>query len=145
MTVHHHHLLLRMEIAIVPLKKNIPFIKKILKQMVSELNMKMLGTPHVYYADTFIANKGITGTVSISTSHISFHIWESPKDTLINKYSKGLLQFDIYTCGGLSEQQINTILSNLNIFSPTRIDLDIFNRKKKLKLDYHYEWNKTLF
>jgi S-adenosylmethionine/arginine decarboxylase-like enzyme len=141
MPIQHHHLLLRMEIQNVPVKQDIPKIKQLLKQIILDLNMNILGIPHIYYVDTPKSNKGITGTVSIQTSHMSFHIWESPQKTLLNKSSKGLLQFDIYTCGGLNTHQLYIVLNHLSMFSPSRIDLDMFDRKQKLKLDYHYEWN----
>lgn len=143
MAIHHNHLLLRMEIENSPVQKDIPKIKRLLKQIIFDLNMNILGAPHIYYVDTPKSNKGITGTVSIETSHLSFHIWESPQDTLVNKYSKGLLQFDIYTCGGLTTSQIKTVLNHLDIFSPTNIDLNVFDRKKSLKLKYNYKWNKV--
>jgi S-adenosylmethionine/arginine decarboxylase-like enzyme len=143
MAIHHNHLLLRMEIENSPIQKDIPKIKKLLKQIILDLNMNMLGSPHIYYLDTPKSNKGITGTVSIETSHLSFHIWESPKDTLVNKHSKGLLQFDIYTCGELTKSHINNVLKHLDIFTPTNIDLNVFDRKKNLKLKYNYTWNKV--
>jgi hypothetical protein len=52
-----------------------------------------------------------------------------------------LIQFDIYTCGNLTKNDAKIILENLSIYIPTRIDLDILDRKKSLKLKYHSHWN----
>lgn len=141
-TIHHNHMLIRMEMIKFPTIEDIPKVKKLLKKIISDIDMKLLGSPHIYYVDTPIQNKGITGTCSIQTSHISFHVWDTPdKNILQNSKSNSLLQFDIYTCGELTKHHAKLILENLNIYIPTRIDIDILDRKKSLKLKYHSHWN----
>ena len=104
--------------------------------------MKIIDVPHVYYLDVPANNKGITSASSIETSHISFHFWDTPEpDQLINKKSKSLLQFDIYTCGNLTKKQAKGVIKQLSIYMPTRVDIDVLNRKKKLKIDYSISWN----
>ena len=140
--IHHNHLLIRMELIKFPIKKDIKFVKNLCKKIISLINMKLLGKPNIYYLDEQIENEGITGTCSIETSHLSFHIWNSPeKEILQNKKSIGLLQFDIYTCGILTKEYIKIILKNLKIFIPTRINIDVLDRKKNLKIKYSEYWN----
>ena len=148
-SIQHNHMLIRMETIKFPGINDISKVRKLMKKIVSDIDMKLLGTPHIYYVDTPIENKGITGTCSIQTSHLSFHIWETPeKGILENINSNSLIQFDIYTCGNLTKNDAKLILENLSIYTPTRIDIDILDRKKSLTLKYHSHWNystKSLF
>jgi S-adenosylmethionine/arginine decarboxylase-like enzyme len=142
--ISHHHMLLRMETLLHPSKKDLPKVEELIKTIISELDMKIIDVPHVYYLDQPVNNKGITSATSIETSHISLHIWDTPEpDQLINKKSKSLLQFDIYTCGNLTKKQAKGVIKHLSIYEPTRIDIDVLNRKKKLKIDYSMSWNDT--
>ena len=142
--IHHDHMLIRMESIKFPSINDIPKFKKLLKKIISEIDMKLLGNPHIYYVNEPIQNKGITGICSITTSHLSFHVWENPgKEILQNEKSNCLIQFDVYTCGSLNKYHAKKILENLEIYVPTRIDIDILDRKKRLKLKYHSHWNNT--
>jgi len=140
--IHHNHMLIRMEMINSPTIKDISNIKKLLKKIIKDINMKLLGVPHIYYVETPHEKKGITGICTIQTSHLSFHIWENPGNHILqNSKSKGLMQFDIYTCGELTKNNAKSILENIKIFIPTRIDIDILDRKKTLKLKHHLHWN----
>jgi hypothetical protein len=102
--IHHDHMLIRMESIKFPSINDIPKFKKLLKKIIREIDMKLLGNPHIYYVNEPIQNKGITGICSITTSHLSFHVWENPgKEILQNEKSNCLIQFDVYTCGSLNK------------------------------------------
>ena len=140
--IQHHHLLLRMETTKYPKKEEKTFVENLLRRIIIDLDMEIIGKPHLHYLDTPIENKGFTGVASIQTSHVSFHYWDQPaKDWLQNKESKSLLQFDLYTCGNLTRPHIRKLVKALSIYDPTHIDIDVMNRKYKLKMDGHYHWD----
>lgn len=137
-------MLVRMESVLHPSKKHIPHVKKLIQTIVKELDMKLIGVPHVYYVDEPASNKGITSASSILTSHISFHYWDTPEGGVLkNPKSKSLLQLDLYTCGNLTMEQAGVVLKHLEMYVPTRIDVDILNRKSRLRLDAQMYWNDT--
>jgi S-adenosylmethionine/arginine decarboxylase-like enzyme len=140
--INHHHMLIRIETIKFPIREDIPNVKKLMKKIISDINMKLLGKPHISYVDIPNENKGLTGVCSIQTSHLSFHVWETPENGILqNDKSVALFQFDIYTCGNLTKKEAKLILENLSIYIPTRIDIDILDRKKNLNLKYHQHWN----
>ena len=140
--IQHHHMLIRMETMLCPKKTDISKVKQLIKKILVDIDMKLIGTPHVYYVDVPKANKGITSVSSIQTSHISFHFWNTPDNGILqNPKSKCLLQFDIYTCGTLTKHQANIVLQHLSVYIPTHINIDILNRKTRLKIEHHMHWN----
>jgi S-adenosylmethionine/arginine decarboxylase-like enzyme len=140
--IQHHHLLLRMETKKYPKQEEKAIVDNLIRRIILDLDMDIIGNPHLHYLETPLENKGFTGVASIQTSHVSFHFWDSPaKSWLQNTDSKSLLQFDIYTCGKLTKQHIKKVLKNLSIYEPTHINIDIMNRKHILKLDAHYQWD----
>jgi S-adenosylmethionine/arginine decarboxylase-like enzyme len=117
-------------------------VKKLIQTIVKELDMELIGQPHVYYVDEPASNKGITSASSIITSHISFHYWDTPESGILkNPKSKSLLQLDLYTCGNLNMEKVGILLKHLEMYVPTRIDVDILNRKSRLQLDAQLHWN----
>ena len=119
-------------------------VNNLIRRIIKKLNMKLIDAPHIYYVDVPFVNKGLTCITPIQTSHVSFHSWETPEESyLLNDKSKALLQFDIYTCGDISQKDVISILKEFEIFIPTRIDIDLLNRKKTLKVDYTLRWNDT--
>jgi S-adenosylmethionine/arginine decarboxylase-like enzyme len=137
-------MLIRMETLLHNEKEDLVKVENLIKNILLGLDMKIIDVPHVYYLDEPINNKGITSVTSIETSHISLHIWDTPEPgQLINKKSKSLLQFDIYTCGTLTKKQAKGVIKKLSIYMPTRIDVDVLNRKNKLKMEYSMSWNDT--
>ena len=140
--IQHHHLLLRMESKLHPTKYQLNEVRSIIKGIVSDLQMDILGGPYIYYQGKPFAHKGITGICSIQTSHISFHYWDTPSPATLNNHeSKSLLQFDVYTCGALYLRQAMHIIKRLARYIPTEIDIDIINRKHRLEIDHHLHWN----
>jgi S-adenosylmethionine/arginine decarboxylase-like enzyme len=62
---------------------------KWLNELVSAISMEILIPPSVKYCD-IPGNEGLTGTVVITTSHISIHIWSE----VPNPY----IRMDVYSC-----------------------------------------------
>lgn len=63
--------------------------------LVHKVGMNVVAGPtSVYVNDP--GNEGLTGTVTLATSHASIHIWD--------KYELPMAQFDIYSCKTYDEQ-----------------------------------------
>lgn len=60
-----------------------------LRQLVTEVDMKVVAGPTSTYVDE-IGNEGVTGTITLATSHAAMHIWDAD--------SPAMFQFDIYSC-----------------------------------------------
>jgi S-adenosylmethionine/arginine decarboxylase-like enzyme len=89
-------------------------------------------------------NEGITGIAPIETSHIAFHFWTRPDPNILHtKESKCLLEFDIYTCGSLSQRNIGKVLHHLTQYKPTYADITVLNRNLGLTIERHMHWNKN--
>jgi S-adenosylmethionine/arginine decarboxylase-like enzyme len=92
--------------------------------------------------DTPTWNKGLTAIIPIQTSHIAFHFWSAPDQTIFhNKKSGCLLQLDIYTCGALPHDVVPILLRELDEFKPRHLDCTIFNRKYKLLKELEVHWD----
>ena len=83
-----------------------------MRSLVESIDMKIIQGPYASYVEKD-GNKGITCVVMIETSHIALHVWDEP--------SPAEIQFDLYTCGQLPENEILKKLEN---------ELGLF--------DYHY-------
>lgn len=142
--IEHHHLLLRMETMICPGKNDKDKAEKLIKDIICDVKMKMLGKPHVYYVSNPKYNEGLTAIATIQTSHIAFHFWKNPDPAILkNKDSECLLEFDIYTCGRMTIQQIKRIMHHLSIFKPTHADITLLNRKWSLTVDRKLMWDSS--
>ena len=126
----HQHLIIKGNFTAPP--KEIAVINQWFIELVKRVNMVVVAGPTSVYV-TEEGNEGLTGTVTLATSHSSIHIWDNSIPSLF--------QFDIYTCGNLTKKEAKLILENLSVYIPTRIDIDILDRKKKLNLKYHQHWN----
>jgi S-adenosylmethionine/arginine decarboxylase-like enzyme len=86
-TPNHLHLLVKGNI------KNPPKTEKLLNiwfgQLVNNVGMKVVAGPTSVYVNE-PGNEGITGTVTLATSHASIHVWDNDKPPMF--------QFDLYSC-----------------------------------------------
>lgn len=92
---YHQHLLLKC------LVKNPPKKEEVLNDwfvnLVETVGMKVVAGPtSVYVSEP--GNEGLTGTVTLATSHASIHIWDSLEIPM--------LQFDIYSCKCFTLEQV---------------------------------------
>ena len=73
--------------------KSPPQTEKVLNiwftQLVDNVGMKVVAGPTSVYVNE-PGNEGITGTVTLATSHASIHIWDNDKPPMF--------QFDLYSC-----------------------------------------------
>ena len=66
-------------------------------QLVHKVGMRVIAGPTSVYCND-LGNEGITGTVTLATSHSSIHIWDAlePK----------MFQFDLYSCKEFSPEDV---------------------------------------
>lgn len=81
--------------------KNPPRSEEILnnwfKELVEKVRMKVVAGPTSVYVDD-PGNEGITGTVTLATSHSSIHVWDVQ--------DPAMFQFDIYSCSEFSPEEV---------------------------------------
>lgn len=66
-------------------------------QLVQNVGMKVVAGPTSVYVNE-PGNEGITGTVTLATSHASIHVWDNE--------SPAMFQFDIYSCSNFTPMQV---------------------------------------
>lgn len=77
-------------------------------RLVTKVRMKVVAGPTSVYVDE-PGNEGLTGTVTLATSHSSIHIWE--------KYSPSMFQFDLYSCTCFSVEEVIDHLKEFDLIS----------------------------
>jgi S-adenosylmethionine/arginine decarboxylase-like enzyme len=94
-TPNHLHLLVKGNI------KTPPQTEKVLNNWFSELvnnvGMKVVAGPTSVYVNE-PGNEGITGTVTLATSHASIHVWDMDNPPMF--------QFDLYSCSDFTAKQV---------------------------------------
>ena len=66
-------------------------------KLVDTVGMKVVAGPtSVYVSEP--GNEGVTGTITLATSHASIHIWDA--------INPALIQFDIYSCKCFELEQV---------------------------------------
>jgi S-adenosylmethionine/arginine decarboxylase-like enzyme len=66
-------------------------------QLVQNVGMKVAAGPTSVYVDE-PGNEGLTGTVTLATSHASIHIWDN--------INPAMFQFDLYSCSNFTPKQV---------------------------------------
>ena len=94
-TPNHLHLLVKGNI------KTPPKTEKMLNiwfgQLVNNVGMKVVAGPTSVYVNE-PGNEGITGTVTLATSHASIHVWDMDNPPMF--------QFDLYSCSEFTAKQV---------------------------------------
>ena len=67
------------------------------KELVQNVGMKVVAGPTSVYVNE-PGNEGITGTVTLATSHASIHVWDNE--------NPAMFQFDIYSCSNFTPVQV---------------------------------------
>ena len=106
------------------------YIKHALLEIVDEADMEVFMPPQAKYCDD-PCNAGVTGTVVITTSHSSVHIWDN-----------GLVQADLDSCKDFDVDHIATVFNRL--FKCEDYDVRVFDRSPSPRLQalinsYEYE------
>ena len=67
------------------------------KTLVDKVRMVVVAGPTSVYVDE-VGNEGITGTVTLATSHSSIHIWDAENPSMF--------QFDLYSCSCFTAEEV---------------------------------------
>ena len=99
--------------------KTPPKTEKILNifftQLVNTVGMKVVAGPTSVYVNE-PGNEGITGTVTLATSHGSIHVWD--------KTNPAMFQFDIYSCSEFTAEEVLEHLDEFGLISCEYIRID---------------------
>ena len=98
------------------------YIKDCMLQIVEEADMEVFMPPQAKYCDD-PTNAGVTGTVVITTSHSSVHIWDN-----------GLVQADLYSCKDFDVDHIAEVFKKL--FLCEDYDMKVFDRRPSPRLQF---------
>jgi S-adenosylmethionine/arginine decarboxylase-like enzyme len=66
-------------------------------QLVNNVGMKVVAGPTSVYVNE-PGNEGITGTVTLATSHASIHVWDNE--------TPAMFQFDLYSCSDYKPKDV---------------------------------------
>ena len=100
--------------------KSVEVLNKWLIDLVHKVDMEVLAGPNSVYCD-HPGNEGITGTIVLSTSHASIHMWDSELP--------GLFQFDIYSCKPFGS---SVVLEHLDQFEMSEYEFINLDRNDKM-------------
>jgi S-adenosylmethionine/arginine decarboxylase-like enzyme len=91
----HLHLLIKGYIKTPPKEEKL--LNQWLTKLVDNVGMKVVAGPTSVYVNE-PGNEGITGTVTLATSHASIHVWDSE--------TPSMFQFDLYSCSNFTPKQV---------------------------------------
>jgi S-adenosylmethionine/arginine decarboxylase-like enzyme len=109
----HLHLIVKGYVKTSPKKEEI--LNDWLKRLVEKVRMVVVAGPTSVYVNE-PGNEGITGTVTLATSHAAIHVWD--------KESPSLFQFDIYSCSCFSAEEVLEHLDEFGLSSCEYIYID---------------------
>jgi S-adenosylmethionine/arginine decarboxylase-like enzyme len=96
----HLHLLVKGYISHPP--KSEEKLNQWFRELVNKVGMVVVAGPTSVYVNE-LGNEGITGTVTLATSHASIHVWDA--------IHPSMFQFDLYSCSEFTPEQV---LSHIN-------------------------------
>lgn len=93
-----------------------------LTNLVHKVRMVVIAGPNSIYVNE-PGNEGITGTITLATSHAAIHIWDA--------VDPAFFQFDIYSC---SEFSANEVLDHFSQFELISCEWMYIDRNNGLKV-----------
>jgi S-adenosylmethionine/arginine decarboxylase-like enzyme len=118
----HLHLLVKGYITNPP--KSEETLNQWFRELVNKVGMVVVAGPTSVYVHEE-GNEGITGTVTLATSHASIHVWDA--------IHPSMFQFDLYSCSDFTpEQVLNHINEHFNLQSATYQFIDRNDMEFKL-------------
>jgi S-adenosylmethionine/arginine decarboxylase-like enzyme len=119
-TPNHLHLLVKGHMTNPPKSEEI--LNQWFKELVNKVRMVVVAGPTSVYVDE-PGNEGITGTVTLATSHAAIHVWD--------KQDPAMFQFDIYSCSCF---EVSEVIEHLNKFDLTDCEWMFIDRNDGLKI-----------
>jgi S-adenosylmethionine/arginine decarboxylase-like enzyme len=116
----HLHLIVRALVKSPP--RSVKATNDWLIKLVDLVDMQVVAGPTSVYVDE-PGNEGVTGTITLATSHAAIHVWDHVKPALV--------QFDIYSC---KEYSIDTVLNHMNRFGLIEVDYLFLDRNDGIKI-----------
>jgi S-adenosylmethionine/arginine decarboxylase-like enzyme len=118
----HLHLLVKGYITNPP--KSEETLNQWFRELVNKVGMVVVAGPTSVYVNE-LGNEGITGTVTLATSHASIHVWDA--------IHPSMFQFDLYSCSDFTpEQVLSHINEHFNLQSATYQFIDRNDMEFKL-------------
>jgi S-adenosylmethionine/arginine decarboxylase-like enzyme len=118
----HLHLLVKGYITNPPKSEEV--LNQWFRKLVNKVGMVVVAGPTSVYVNE-LGNEGITGTVTLATSHASIHVWDA--------IHPSMFQFDLYSCSEFTpEQVLNHINEHFNLQSATYQFIDRNDMEFKL-------------
>lgn len=115
----HLHLIVRGYVMNPPRTEDV--LNNWLTTLVHKVGMQVVAGPTSVYVNE-PGNEGITGTITLATSHAAIHVWDAQ--------SPSLVQFDIYSC---KEYSIEAVLDHFNEFGAISYEWIYIDRNNGLK------------
>jgi S-adenosylmethionine/arginine decarboxylase-like enzyme len=119
-TPYHQHLIIKGYFLNPP--KEVTILDKWFVELVELVGMRVAAGPTSVYV-TDLGNEGLTGTVTLYTSHASLHVWDNEIPSLF--------QFDIYSC---KKFDIFDVIGKLNDFDLYEYQYILIDRNNKLEI-----------
>ena len=116
----HLHLLVKGHVKNPP--KSEAILNQWFKELVNKVRMVVVAGPTSVYVDE-PGNEGITGTVTLATSHAAIHVWD--------KQEPAMFQFDIYSCSCF---EVSEVIEHLNEFELIDCEWLSIDRNEGLKI-----------
>jgi S-adenosylmethionine/arginine decarboxylase-like enzyme len=120
---YHQHLLVKALVKTPP--KEVEVLNKWFIELVHKVGMVVVAGPTSVYVNE-PGNEGLTGTVTLATSHASIHIWDN--------LELPMLQFDIYSCKCF---ELSDVLSMFDEWELKEVEWMMINRNETPKVTSH--------
>ena len=91
------------------------------RRLVERVRMVVVAGPTSVYVNE-PGNEGLTGTVTLATSHASIHVWDN--------IEPAMFQFDIYSCSEFTPQEVIEHLEEFDLVSCEYMFIDRNNEMK---------------
>lgn len=99
-------------------------------RLVEKVRMVVVAGPTSVYVNEE-GNEGLTGTVTLATSHSSIHIWDALETPMF--------QFDIYSCSCFTPEEVLGHLNEFDLISYEYILIDRNDEMKVIEIKSNHE------
>jgi S-adenosylmethionine/arginine decarboxylase-like enzyme len=123
----HQHLLMKVWLTNPP--KKVSVLNEWFTLLVHKVKMEVVAGPTSVYVD-YPGNEGLTGTVTLATSHASIHIWDQQEPAMT--------QFDIYSCKSFS---LSDVLEQFMEWGIVKCEWVMIDRNDKPTIISEGIWN----